>query len=141
MNYLLDVNVLLAWGWEDHVDHGRTIQWLESKAAHATDRFFTSALPQLGFVRVSVQRSRGLISVAEAGETLAGMLSALGKRHAFLADDQWAIHFEQWCVSAGQTTDAHLVSLARAHAAVLATLDTGIPDAFLVPHSARQSSR
>ena len=23
MNYVLDVNVLLAWGWSDHVDPGR----------------------------------------------------------------------------------------------------------------------
>jgi predicted nucleic acid-binding protein len=31
------------------------------------------------------------------------------------------------------TTDAHLLALASAHDAKLVTLDTGIPDAFIVP--------
>ncbi len=56
-------------------------------------------IPELGFVRVSVQRTGSRVTVAEATETLASMVSAL----------------------------------AGAHGARLATLDTGIPGAFLVP--------
>ena len=37
---------------------------------------------------------------------------------------------------ASRTTDAHLIRLAEAHGARLATLDTGIPGAFLVPGAA-----
>jgi len=39
----------------------------------------------------------------------------------------------QWAKSPAQTTDGHLVELAKAHSAVLATLDEGIPGAFLIP--------
>ena len=28
MSHLLDVNVLVAWGWSDHVDHQRTVRWI-----------------------------------------------------------------------------------------------------------------
>jgi predicted nucleic acid-binding protein len=93
----------------------------------------TSAIPELGFVRVSVQRTGGRVTVAEAAETLAGMVATLGARHVLLADDQAASHFPDWCASASRTTDAHLLTLAAAHGALLATLDAGIPNAFLIP--------
>jgi hypothetical protein len=38
-----------------------------------------------------------------------------------------------WAGSPAQTTDGHLVQLASANGAVLATLDAGIPGAFLIP--------
>ena len=133
MNYLLDVNVLVAWGWSDHVDHERTAAWLGSAKRQKTTKLMTSAIPQLGFVRVSVQRTEGRVTVTEAAETLAGMVAALGARHVLLADDQAAREFPAWCSSASRTTDAHLVKLAAAHGAKLATLDAGIPGAFLVP--------
>ena len=28
--YLLDVNVLVAWGWADHADHLRAAKWIGS---------------------------------------------------------------------------------------------------------------
>jgi predicted nucleic acid-binding protein len=87
----------------------------------------------LGFVRVSVQRTGGRVSPAEAGRVLAGMLASLGARHSFLPDDQRATDWPDWCQGAGQTTDAHLVSLATRHQAKLATLDRAIPDAFVIP--------
>jgi predicted nucleic acid-binding protein len=93
----------------------------------------TSAISELGFVRVSVQRTGGHVTVAEATETLAGMVSALGTRHVLLADDQPVRHFPAWCASASRTTDAHLLALAARHGAKLATLDTGILGAYLVP--------
>jgi hypothetical protein len=71
--------------------------------------------------------------VKEAGETLAGMVTALGARHMFLADDLSAGQFPEWCVSASRTTDAHLLKLAAKHGAKLATLDASIPGAFQIP--------
>ena len=73
------------------------------------------------------------MTVKQAGEALAAMLGALGACHSFLPDDQPASDFPEWCRGASRTTDAHLLRLARAHAARLATLDTGIPGAFVVP--------
>jgi len=135
MSYLLDVNVLVAWGWADHVDHERVARWLVSVLRPKRERLMTSAIPELGFVRVSVQRAGGQVTVTEAGETLAGMLEALGAQHAFLTDDQSATVWPEWCRAASRTTDAHLVALAGAHGVLLATLDTGIPGAFVVPQS------
>jgi predicted nucleic acid-binding protein len=59
MNYLLDVNVLVAWGWGDHTDHDRVARWIASLPGGRSHLLLTSAIPQLGFVRVSVQRSNG----------------------------------------------------------------------------------
>ena len=133
MNYLLDVNVLVAWGWSDHVDHERTVAWIGAARTQRATKLMTSAIPELGFVRVSVQRAGGHVTVAEATETLAGMVGALGARYGLLADDQAARQFPEWCSSASRTTDAHLLELAARHGAKLATLDTGIPGAFLIP--------
>jgi hypothetical protein len=97
----------------------------------------TSAIPQLGFVRVSIQRTGGLLSIEEAANTLAGMLGALGRKHTFLPDNQpsagqWPI----WCSTASGTTDAHLIALSGSHGLLLATLDERIPGAFLIPKEA-----
>jgi predicted nucleic acid-binding protein len=133
MKFLLDVNVLVSWGWSDHIDHERTVTWIAATRKQRTSVLLTSAIPELGFVRISVQRTGGRVTVEEASKTLAGMLTSLGARHVFLADDQAARDFPEWCLHASRTTDAHLLQLAAAHGAKLATLDTGIPGAFLVP--------
>jgi predicted nucleic acid-binding protein len=134
MRYLLDVNLLVAWGWADHADHDRVAGWIGQVKRIRSARLFTSPIPELGFVRVSVQRAGGRVSPAEAGRTLAGMLASLGPHHGFLPDDQPATDWPDWCRGPGQTTDAHLVSLATRHQAKLATLDTAIPAAFILPH-------
>ncbi|MSU37150.1 MAG: type II toxin-antitoxin system VapC family toxin [Pedosphaera sp.] len=132
MNYLLDVNVLVAWGWSDHVDHDRAARWIGATMRRRSDWILTSAIPQLGFVRFSVQRSNNEVTPEIAGETLGGMLRLLVPRHRFLPDDQEAIVWPPWCRSASRTTDVHLLSVAQAHNALLATLDSGIPGAFLI---------
>ena len=93
----------------------------------------TSPIPELGFIRVSVQRTQGHVTVMEASETLAGMVESLGSRHLFLSDDSSATDLPEWCRHASRTTDAHLVRLADAHEAKLATLDAGITGALLIP--------
>lgn len=85
---------------------------------------------------VSVQRTGGHVTVKQAGRTLAGMLRTLGARHRFLPDDRPGTSFPEWCHHASRTTDAHLLQLAEAHRARLATLDTSVPGGFLVPGSA-----
>ncbi len=133
MKYLLDVNILVAWGWSDHVAYEHTAAWIAATRAAPRSKLLTSAIPELGFVCVSVQHTGGSVTVEEAASTLAGMLGSLGPTHAFVPDDRAARQFPNWCRYASQTTDAHLVQLAAAHGALLATLDTGIPGAFVVP--------
>lgn len=135
VKYLMDVNVLLAWGWADHVDHQRTARWIRKMRSAKSTTLLTSAIPELGFVRVSFQRTGGMVSIKEAAKTLAGMIASLKSRHAFLADDQQSAGFPAWCLHASRTTDAHLVQLAEAHGAKLVTLDKAIPGAFLIPHA------
>jgi predicted nucleic acid-binding protein len=129
----MDVNVLVAWGWSDHVDHEKVVNWIAAVRQQQGTIFLTSSIPQLGFVRVSVQRTNGLVTVKEACETLSGMLDALGDRHVFLADDQSVINLPDWCRSASRTSDSHLLQLAESHQAKLTTLDISIPGALLIP--------
>lgn len=134
MKYLLDVNVLLAWGWADHTEHRRAALWIATMKTKSGATLLTSAIPELGFVRVSVQRTAGRLPMAEASRTLAGMLKSLGKRHVFLPDNlSSTADLPTWCTGAAQSTDAHLFGLATNHGAKLATLDAGIPGAFLLP--------
>jgi len=132
MKYLLDVNVLVAWGWANHADHARVTQWISRMKQSPGTLFLTSAIPELGFHRVSGHRSAGQVPPEESGRILSGMLLALGKQHLFLADDRNATQWPAWCRTAAQTTDAHLMALAQAHGAELATLDQGIPGALLI---------
>ena len=132
--YLLDVNVLVAWGWADHADHLRAAKWIGSMKGRRGVLLCTSAIPELGFVRVSVQRTAGRLPLADAAAILSGMLLALGKSHAFVPDDlSSATPWPEWCQSASRSTDAHLAALADRHGLRLATLDEGIPASFLIP--------
>ncbi len=133
MRYLLDVNVLVGWGWADHVDHARVVRWIAAMKNSKDVSLLTSSIPELGFIRVSVQRAAGRVSVAEAAQTLAGMLGSLGGHHIFLPDDCPGTDLPDWCHAASHTTDAHLLTLANAHGARLTTLDEAIPGALLVP--------
>jgi predicted nucleic acid-binding protein len=134
VNYLLDVNLLLAWGWSDHPDHLRTATWLAGVKRRSGSKLHTCSIVELGFIRVSFQRTAGRVPITTAATMLAGMLSAMGKKHTLLADDlSPAASLPPWCVGASQTTDAHLLGLATRHGAILATLDTGIPGGFVLP--------
>jgi len=133
VKYLLDVNVLVAWGWKEHFDHERVAKWLALERGKPDTEFLTSPIPELGFVRVSVQRAAGTVAVKEACLALDGMLASLGQTHSFIPDDQRGSELPVWCKVAARTTDAYLLALANAHDAKLVTLDKGIPDAFIVP--------
>lgn len=132
MHHLLDVNVLVAWGWADHADHDRTVRWIAERKKTRGAKLFTSPIPEIGFVRVSVQRSNGRITIAEAADVLRGMLDSLGPVHQFLPDDLGGTEWPDWCATASHTTDAHLLLLAQRHGLALATLDSGIPGAMLL---------
>jgi hypothetical protein len=54
---------------------------------------------------------------------------------AFIPDDRDISHLPAWVKTSKQTTDGHLLQLAAANGAVLATLDERIPGAYLIPRS------
>jgi predicted nucleic acid-binding protein len=131
MKYLLDVSTLVAWGWIDHDYYSIVDHWVarESKKEHVL--FLTSPIAELGFVRISMQRDKS-ISLQEATKMLHKILHALAPSHRFLPDDLAIGNWPSWCTNASQTTDAHLLLLAKKHGAQLATLDRKIPGAFLI---------
>ena len=48
--YLLDINVLIALAWPNHVHHGEAMEWFLEKAV---DAFRTCPITQTGFIRIS----------------------------------------------------------------------------------------
>jgi uncharacterized protein len=114
MSWLLDVNLILASRWTTHPDHRAAKAWIDSAG-----EFYTCAITELGFLRISW-------SVAyqatwnEAQETLEKLHERPG--HRFLADDVDGTASTE--TSARDTTDAHLVMLAKRHRLKLATLDS-----------------
>jgi len=133
MNYLLDVNVLVAWGWEDHEHHELASRWIKVlKTSKADTKLFTCPITELGFVRVSMYRSSGQVTCHQAGRVLKTMLESLENKHGFLRDEITSYEWPKWCKGASQTTDAHLLQLAENHGAVFATLDKKIPRAYVI---------
>ncbi len=129
MKYLLDVNALIALGFAEHEMHTRVATWLH------TERFpplATCSITELGFVRVLGQTPLYGLTVAQARTLLLRLKKAKGISLTFLADDRDISHLPTWVKTAKQTTDGHLLALAVAHEAVLATLDQRIPGAHLI---------
>ncbi|MEI2775180.1 MAG: TA system VapC family ribonuclease toxin [Tetrasphaera sp.] len=134
MTRLLDVNVLLALMWDQHVHH---------RAARAAYRqletFATTPLTESGFLRL-------LLTPAVVGRTVS-ISQALAAVSALRNEDGW-----RWVpdeasfvdarvdvrVLAGrrQVTDLHLVDLAARHACLLATFDAALPT-WLAPADRR----
>jgi predicted nucleic acid-binding protein len=133
MNYLLDVNALVALGFLQHEFHGRVASWAQKLAKKGDLELATCSITELGFVRVLVQAPQYGFNVAHARNLLLGIKSANSLKFTFITDDHDVSHLPGWVKSPKQTTDGHLAQLARGHGAVLATLDTGIPGAFLIP--------
>ncbi|MGL5018775.1 MAG: TA system VapC family ribonuclease toxin [Luteolibacter sp.] len=116
MNWLLDVNLLLASRWITHPEHEAVRLWLE-----AQPEFHTTAIVELGFLRVSL--SPGYSATWEDTQhSLANLLAR--PSHRFLADDLSATDSPE--SSYKDTTDAHLVRLAVRHGLKLATLDKAL---------------
>lgn len=129
MTYLLDVNALLALGVVDHEFHPRISAWLHQEPAI---RLATCAITEMGFVRLASQITAYRFTVAQAQSILLGLKNELSGRLTFIADDQDASKLPSWVKSAKQLTDGHLAALASAYGATLATLDEGIPGAYLI---------
>ena len=131
MRWLLDVNALIALAHQGHADHSRVMRWfaslLDSDAALAT-----CALTEIGFVRVSIQA--GFENNAPgASETLQGLKTSSRIPFELIPDSLGADRLPAYVTGARQVTDGHLLELANEFSIRLATLDKGIPGAFLIP--------
>jgi predicted nucleic acid-binding protein len=126
--YLLDVNVLLAFGIRQHLLHRRVSTWV---LAGQFSALMTCSITELGFVRIA-SKAYGM-NVEQASALLSFVKVQTRFPTQFLSDDQDATYLPQWVKTSDQTTDGHLIQLAQAHGAVLATLDAKIPGAFVIP--------
>jgi predicted nucleic acid-binding protein len=130
MRYLLDVNALIAYGYRKHGFHDRVGAWIRSRKG---DRFLTCSITELGFVCVLGNVRAYGMGVAQARSLLTELKAWSTLTLEFLPDGCDISHLPTWAKSPAQITDGHLVQLAIANDAALATLDAGIPGAFLIP--------
>ena len=116
MNWLRDVNLILAARWTTHADHLAAKAWIDS-----VDKFYTTAITELGFVRISLSAAYRA-NWDETQEALEKLHARPG--HQFLADDVDGTVSPE--TISKDTTDAHLVTLAKRHGLKLATLDASL---------------
>ena len=129
--YLLDVNALVALGFQEHEFFERVAGWFQD-LRQGEHELATCAITELGFVRVLTLPQYGL-SLEESKESLLRLKSSSRIGFVFVPDDVGAARLPGWVKTSKQVTDGHLVHLARANGAVLATLDRNIPGAFVIP--------
>lgn len=128
MTYLLDVNALIALGITHHADHPRVARWVRSLQG---ETLASCSITEIGFVRISCGGA-GLIQDAMVARQLLHRLK-VAAGITLLPDANSAADLPAWVLRPAQVTDGHLVALAGKHGAKLATLDTGIRGAFLIP--------
>lgn len=136
---LLDVNLLVALAWPNHVHHLPAQRWFR---ANGGSGWATCPATQTGFVRVSSNR-KAIPSARTPLEALALLGQIVGlDGHRFWADDielarlDWAQELP--LVGHRQVSDLHLVALAQARGGRVATFDRGF--AALVPHGTSAGS-
>jgi predicted nucleic acid-binding protein len=130
VKYLLDVNALIALGHLEHAHHERVAHWLRVKQPSS---LLTCSITELGFVRILAQAPGYGFTVAHAQTLLTQIKQSRSYSFKLVADAQDASQLPAWVKTSRQTTDGHLVQLARAYDAMLATLDGKIHGAFVIP--------
>jgi predicted nucleic acid-binding protein len=133
MKHLLDVNALVALGFLQHEFHERVTRWLRAPGTRRDAEFATCSITELGFVRVLAQAPQYDLTISQARTLLLRIKASSYLKFEFIPDDQDISHLPSWVRTPKQTTDGHLAQLAKAHGAVLATFDRGIPGALLIP--------
>lgn len=129
MTFLLDVNALVALGFVHHEFHERVARWIKAENFPTA---VTCSITELGFVRVLSQAAIYGFTVAEARNSLLRLKRTKILPFTFIPDDHDISRLPAWATTPKQTTDGHLLELAAAHGAVLATLDQKIPGAYLI---------
>ena len=130
MKYLLDVNALVALGFIHHEFHNRMATWVK---AQEFPEMATCSITELGFVRVLSQAPAYGFTVVQARTVLLRLKRAKILTFIFITDNHDISHLPAWVKSPKQTTDGHLVELARVSGAILATLDEKVPGSYRIP--------
>ncbi|MFM8349730.1 MAG: TA system VapC family ribonuclease toxin [Actinomycetales bacterium] len=113
MRHLLDLNVLLALAWPNHVHHAAAHEWF---AGASTAGWLTCSVTESGFIRVSSNHrvTPDARSPGEAALLLHQMCSLPG--HEFLVDSVSLAarheHLAHLAHGSAHITDAHLILLA-----------------------------
>lgn len=136
---LLDVNVLIALAWPNHIHHEAAHRWFKRDASAG---WATCPLTQAGFVRVS-SNARVLRNAKTPREAIDLLKRIIRLRHHVFWSDDISIADRRYIAiekltGYRQITDAHLLGLAIKRKGRLATLDTGI--AGLVPRGVDKDS-
>ena len=127
MNFLLDVNVLIALFWPDHEAHDRAQQWFARKGRSG---WATCPFTQAGFVRILSNPSFSTQAVTphEAMRLLVANLNHSG--HQFWKDEitfaDAVQPFQARLKGHQQVADAYLLGLAMHQRGKLATFDKKI---------------
>lgn len=136
--YLLDVNLLIALAWPDHVHHAAAHRWFVTAGSKG---WATCPLTQLAFVRISANPRivSAAVSPREASRTLASITAQPG--HYFWPDTLEITAIPEFSNAAlsghRQVTDAYLIGIARHRKGKLATLDKGLSSLVLDPAERR----
>ncbi len=124
---LLDVNVLIALAWPQHVHHDLVHEWF---ARASQSPWATCAVTQLAFVRISSNPAivDGAVEPGAAVDALDALTSA--PRHVYWSDlpglSEFAAFRSPLLVGHRQVTGLYLLELALARGGRLATLDRGL---------------
>jgi uncharacterized protein len=133
---LLDVNVLVALAWPNHVHHRAALAWF---LKHQASGWATSPLTESGFVRVS--SNQAIIPEARSPQEAIVLLRRIVAltHHEFWPDDVSLASSREEVSLVGhrQVTDVHLLLLAKHRGGRLATLDGKIRG--LVPRGSEPS--
>ena len=125
---LLDINVLLAIAWPQHVHHARVKKWLLTQTAQGKLSIATCPITQLGFSRISMNIKGYAADFESARLLLASLVGHKDFDHSFWADDFSILSGRlKRTLGPNQLTDAYLAALAENRpGSKFATLDTGI---------------
>lgn len=130
MRHLLDVSALIALGLDEHSCHNQVADWTVSQSSAI---FLTCSITELGFVRIVTQVREYETDIANARALLAALKASRLLKFEFISDSNDISRLPTWIKTPKQITDGHLLKLAEAHGASLATLDGKLPGAFLIP--------
>jgi hypothetical protein len=121
MTYLLDVNILMAVAWPNHVHHQPARKWFNQVKS-----FATCPLVELGFLRVSANTTLQYSCTLEDAREALKRFNAIPGHH-FWRDELPALQASIPAAQThGQLTDNYLVGLAKNFGGELATFDEAL---------------
>jgi len=127
--HLLDVNVLLALAWPQHIHHAPAHQWFGRAAVNG---WATCPLTELAFIRISSNPKiiAAAVTPREARDVLKEILAL--SHHHFWPDDVQPIEAEGLAsialVGHREVNDAYLIELTQRHDGKVATFDRGLTE-------------